>query len=272
MCLLSMMYCSTPQVVAVSLVVVAAAVPRKGTPRVRGNEGGEGKGLLFFAPFLRAPAGFLLPHTRQLTVTHMRNAVMSLNYCVLFAVGGAKNEIRNQRTMSLVQGMLASLLVLFVCVESQQLVNHYQVLNVKEDASLAEIKRAYRDAALVLHPDKRTADSADHKTGEEEEEGVGGMERTWVDVVEAYSTLKDAEKRKVFDEELAYFRAYGRMRWTYRYRIYPRTNVWVVLISFIAFTLVFQWWYGHWYHRRMQTAARMTKELSTFPVPFSALI
>ncbi len=73
-------------------------------------------------------------------------------------------------------------------------------------------------------------------------------------------------------------RTYGRVRWGFRYRVYPRTNVWVVIVGFVVckniatrytltfilrpvqlFTLGFQWFYWHWYHKRMQTAARMTQ-------------
>jgi molecular chaperone DnaJ len=58
----------------------------------------------------------------------------------------------------------------------------YKILNVPQDASQDDIKKAYRKIALKAHPDKR-------KGGSEE----------FRNATEAYSTLKNPETRKAYD-------------------------------------------------------------------------
>lgn len=58
----------------------------------------------------------------------------------------------------------------------------YQRLGLSKGCSDAEIKKAYRKAALKHHPDK------------------GGNEETFKEVTEAYDVLSDPEKRKLYDQ------------------------------------------------------------------------
>jgi len=62
----------------------------------------------------------------------------------------------------------------------------YAVLGVSRDASPAEIKKAYRQLAKELHPDR----NPDDKEAEER----------FKDVSAAYTVISDAEKRKLYDE------------------------------------------------------------------------
>jgi curved DNA-binding protein CbpA len=59
--------------------------------------------------------------------------------------------------------------------------NYYQVLRVSPEASLEEIKKAYRKLAQIHHPDK------------------GGDEGSFKAIQEAYTVLSDPEKRGRYD-------------------------------------------------------------------------
>jgi len=62
---------------------------------------------------------------------------------------------------------------------------YYEVLQVSKDATLTEIKKAYRKLALKYHPDKNPGD----KEAEEKFKLIN----------EAYAVLSDEEKRRIYD-------------------------------------------------------------------------
>jgi len=66
--------------------------------------------------------------------------------------------------------------------------DYYKTLKVGRKATLKEIKKAYRELALIWHPDK-------HK-GEEDKERA---EKQFQLVAEAYEVLSDDEKRQKYD-------------------------------------------------------------------------
>ena len=66
--------------------------------------------------------------------------------------------------------------------------DYYEVLDVSRDASLDEIKKAYRQLAVRYHPDKNPGD----KTAED----------NFKEATEAYEILKDSIKRKKYDREI----------------------------------------------------------------------
>ncbi|MFW9928769.1 MAG: DnaJ domain-containing protein [Candidatus Thorarchaeota archaeon] len=67
--------------------------------------------------------------------------------------------------------------------------DYYEVLGVKKDASLEEIKKAYRKLALKYHPDLAKRQGMDPKVAEDEFKEIG----------EAYSVLSDSDKRSAYD-------------------------------------------------------------------------
>ena len=63
----------------------------------------------------------------------------------------------------------------------------YSILGVSRDATPEELRRAYREAALHLHPDKNVSP---------------GDTELFLEATQAYETLSDPERRKAYDEEL----------------------------------------------------------------------
>ena len=66
----------------------------------------------------------------------------------------------------------------------------YDILGVSENASDQEIKRAYRNLAKKYHPDTHKGDKA--------------AENRFKEISEAYAVLKDADKRKKYDNMRKY--------------------------------------------------------------------
>ena len=63
--------------------------------------------------------------------------------------------------------------------------DYYAVLEVAANVTITEIKNAYRKKASQLHPDKNASSDAPAMFRE---------------VQEAYETLSEADKRKIYDE------------------------------------------------------------------------
>lgn len=66
--------------------------------------------------------------------------------------------------------------------------NYYEELGIKKEASVGEVKRAYRQLAKRYHPDRKPGDDQAAKR--------------FVRIVTAYETLMDEDKRKVYDNSL----------------------------------------------------------------------
>ena len=64
--------------------------------------------------------------------------------------------------------------------------DYYDILGISRGADLAEIKKAYRQAAIKFHPDKNPGDA--------EAEGK------FKEAAEAYEALSDPEKRQLYDQ------------------------------------------------------------------------
>ena len=63
--------------------------------------------------------------------------------------------------------------------------DHYAALGLGSDASLADIKKAFRQKAALFHPDRNTAADASAR---------------FRAVQQAYDVLSDPDKRQVYDD------------------------------------------------------------------------
>ncbi|KAL0484840.1 chaperone protein dnaJ [Acrasis kona] len=88
--------------------------------------------------------------------------------------------------------MLAKVVVLFLLISTLLLVgceakeNYYDILGVNQDATLSEIKKAYRRLSKIHHPDRNVGNA---------EESIHNMSR----INNAYEVLSDENKRKAYD-------------------------------------------------------------------------
>ena len=81
---------------------------------------------------------------------------------------------------------LALLLLVFACLSTLSLASdYYETLEVNNDASETEIKKAFRKMSAKYHPDKNQGDDDAHKK--------------YVEINKAYGVLSDPEKRQVYD-------------------------------------------------------------------------
>lgn len=70
--------------------------------------------------------------------------------------------------------------------------DHYRVLGIDRNASPQEIKRAYRNRVKLCHPDRN---------------GTPQAGTLFCAVHEAYETLREPERRRLYDDRLAGYRS-----------------------------------------------------------------
>ncbi|EDL44365.1 DnaJ domain containing protein [Plasmodium vivax] len=68
--------------------------------------------------------------------------------------------------------------------------NFYEILNVQRSSSKNEIKQAYRKLALKYHPDRNPSNRKE-------------SERMFREITEAYETLSDESKKRLYDSQLS---------------------------------------------------------------------
>lgn len=72
-------------------------------------------------------------------------------------------------------------------LNTDQKKDYYDILGIDADATIEEIKTAYRKKALKYHPDLNKNDPE--------------AEEKFIKINEAYETLKDPKKRKLYDKQ-----------------------------------------------------------------------
>ncbi|KAF6129761.1 DnaJ heat shock protein family (Hsp40) member C1 [Phyllostomus discolor] len=112
-------------------------------------------------------------------------------------------------------------LELFDLVEEVQL-NFYQFLGVQQDASSADIRKAYRKLSLTLHPDKNKDENA---------------ETQFRQLVAIYEVLKDDERRRRYDDILINGLPDWRQPVFYYRRVRKMSNAELALLLFIILTV-----------------------------------
>ncbi|XP_067869811.1 dnaJ homolog subfamily C member 1 [Heterodontus francisci] len=110
---------------------------------------------------------------------------------------------------------------LFDLVEEVQ-ENFYRFLGVEQDASSADIRKAYRKMTLILHPDKNKDENA---------------EIQFRQLVAIYEVLKDEEKRQRYNEVLENGLPDWRQPVFYYRRVRKMSNVELSLLLFIILTV-----------------------------------
>lgn len=93
------------------------------------------------------------------------------------------------------------------------MLTYYEILGVDKNASLGEIKAAYRKLAHKYHPDKNPT--------------VQGSGKRFLEISKAYQILSNPGKRRLYDEQLLYEQMLGNTAGTYTPRSQPPPPVYV---------------------------------------------
>ena len=114
--------------------------------------------------------------------------------------------------------------------------NFYTYLELTEDASTNEIRKAYRRLSLILHPDKNDAPDA-------------GLKFRWLASI--YEILKDPQKREVYNRVLVE----GLPDWrspVFYYRRMRKIGLMEGLAYLFVITTIFQYciYWAHYWERK----------------------
>jgi DnaJ-class molecular chaperone len=110
--------------------------------------------------------------------------------------------------------------------------DYYKMLGIAPNASMNEIKNAYRRLAFQYHPDRNQSDPT--------------ATRKMEDINEAYSTLSDATKRRKYDIPLGYGTISPKFNSSEKVRIISPSSPYhdhVGVIDKPPFNNTFRFWY-----------------------------
>lgn len=80
--------------------------------------------------------------------------------------------------------------------------NYYELLGLEREASPEEIKQAFKEIALVYHPDSNFFDEIIEDSGLGDSALAPEDMKVFKAITQAYNTLSNAEKKKAYDAEL----------------------------------------------------------------------
>ena len=126
--------------------------------------------------------------------------------------------------------------------------NFYEFLELQNDASTSEIRKAYRRLSLILHPDKNKAEDAEEKF-------------RWLAAI--YEILKDPKKREIYDRVLVEGLPDWRMPVFY-YRRMRKVGLAEGLAYLLAIATVIQYavnWAAYW-ERKFTIRENVSAQLS----------
>ena len=122
--------------------------------------------------------------------------------------------------------------------------NCYELLGVKEDAKLKDIKKAYYNISLTYHPDKNPSKDAHDR---------------FTKAANAYEILSDKDSRKKYDYALAHPEEFLYNRMQYYTMVYaPKTDLRLVLLATVAALSVLQYYGTKARYERALTYAQRT--------------
>ena len=111
----------------------------------------------------------------------------------------------------------------------------YGVLGVSSGVDSSQLKKEYRKLARSFHPDKYDSSGPEFTNLYSKEEAAA----RFLEISAAYEILKDAEKRKEYDEFITSLPA--RFRPVYGESRLARVDVWVVILGFLLVLTAIQY-------------------------------
>ncbi|GAB0489371.1 hypothetical protein MMPV_000589 [Pyropia vietnamensis] len=103
----------------------------------------------------------------------------------------------------------------------------FEILGLKPDASLTQIRRAYRRLAPALHPDVNP--------------GNAKAAETFKSIANAYEVLTDPTRRRAYNDYLAHPEKFAYMMEFARTSYAPQSSVWVVMLGLLLAATTFHW-------------------------------
>ena len=80
--------------------------------------------------------------------------------------------------------------------------DYYQILGISNDSSYQEIKRQYNKRVLLYHPDKISTKNEETNLELTTSSSKGNVKKNFLLLQEAFTVLRDENKRKSYDEKL----------------------------------------------------------------------